>query len=59
MKLPVAMCAPRPGRLGPIFAEPTIASPSSWSSTATTIRHGGGSIHSGRAAFDDSPSGYV
>ena len=34
MKLPVAMCDPRPGRFGPIVAVPTTAS----SSTATTTR---------------------
>jgi hypothetical protein len=36
-----------------IFALPTMRSPS----TATTVRPGGVSIHSGRAASRDSPSG--
>ena len=34
MKLPVAMCEPRPGRFGPMVAVPT----TSPSSSATTIR---------------------
>jgi len=53
MKLAVATCAPRPGRFGPIFAEPGISIPS----TATTVRPGAVAIHNGRAASSDSPSG--
>ena len=36
MKLPVATCEPRPGRFGPIFAEPTTTP----FSTATTVSPG-------------------
>ena len=53
MKLAVAIWAPRPGRFGPIFAEPATVSPS----VATTVRPGGPSIHNGRAVSWVSPSG--
>jgi len=53
MKEAVATWAPRPGRFGPIFAEPRIASPS----TATIVRPGGSSIHHGRASSSDWPNG--
>ncbi len=49
MKLPVATCDPRPGRLGPILAEPTTLAPS----TAATVRPGGWSIHHGRASSSE------
>lgn len=47
------MCEPRPGRFGPIFAEPTTTP----SSTATTVCPGGCSIHHGRASSRLWPSG--
>ena len=53
MKEAVATWAPRPGRFGPILAEPTILP----SSTATTVRPGGCSIHQGRASSRVWPSG--
>lgn len=53
MKLAVAMCAPRPGLLGPIFAEPRTLGPS----TATTVRPGASSIHHGLASSSSSPVG--
>jgi hypothetical protein len=55
MKLPVAMCAPRPGRFGPIFAEPRIVPPC----TATTVCPGGFSIHSAAASSEVRSSGYA
>ena len=47
------MCDPRPGRLAPIFADPTMVSPL----TATTVWPGGCSIHQGRASSRVCPSG--
>lgn len=49
MKLAVATCDPRPGRLGPIFAVPSTAAPS----TETTVWAGGGSTQVRRASSDD------
>ena len=46
MKLAVATCEPRPGRLGPDFAEPRIVAPS----VATNVADGGCSIQSWRAS---------
>ena len=59
MKLAVATCEPRPGRLGPILAEPSTvpSGPSVPSATATTVRPGGGSIHHGRAVSSVRSSG--
>ena len=54
MKEAVAIWAPRPGRLGPIFAEPVmVPSPV----TATTVCPGGSSIHQGRACSRVCPAG--
>jgi putative hydrolase of HD superfamily len=55
MKLAVETCAPRPGRFGPTFAEPSTVSPS----TATAVCPGGSSIHSGRAVASVSVCGYA
>ena len=54
MKLAVAMCAPRPGRFGPILAEPRIRPASS---TATTTWPGGGSIQRSCAEASSRSSG--
>lgn len=55
MKLAVATCAPGPGRLGPILADPSTTLPS----VATTVWPGGGSIHQPAPDFSVRPSGYA
>ena len=54
MKLAVDTCDPRPGRLGPDFAEPSTV-PSA--STATNVRPGGCSIHHARPVSSVRSSG--
>src|SRR5215213_4402489 len=51
MKLAVETCEPRPGRLGPIFAVPSIQEPSQ----ATTVRPGGAPTHTFWACSEDHP----